>query len=106
LIAARRARDQPAHAVENKEHRICELRARATRPSPQLDEQILEPVRETAHPHHAHHSGRSLHGVRFAKDPIDRGLIVRRRLEREQPGGDALEVAPGLLDKQRPELVL
>jgi hypothetical protein len=43
--------------------------------------------------------------VRFAQDLIDHGLIVRRRLERQQPGGDALEVALGLLDKQRPELV-
>jgi hypothetical protein len=41
----------------------------------------------------------------FAQDPIDDGLIVRRRLEREQPGGDALEVAFGLLDKQGSELV-
>jgi hypothetical protein len=32
-------------------------------------------------------------------------LVIRRGLEREQPGGDALEVALGLLDKQRSELV-
>jgi hypothetical protein len=44
--------------------------------------------------------------VCLAKDPVDRGLIVRRRLEREQPGRDALEVAFGLLDKQGSELVL
>jgi hypothetical protein len=106
LIAARGARDEPAHAVENEEHRVCELRARSACPGPELDEQVLEPVGEAAHTHHAHHSGRSLHGVRFAKDSIDRSLIIRSRLEREQPGGDALEVAFGLLDKQRAELVL
>jgi len=106
LIAARGARDEPADAVENEEHRICELRTRPTRPRPQLDEQVLEPMGEAAHTHHAHHSGRSLHGVRLTKDPVDRGLIVGRRLEREQPGGDALEVALRLLHKQWPELVL
>jgi len=44
--------------------------------------------------------------MRLAEDLVDRGLIVRRRLESEQPGGDTLKVALGLLDKQRPELVL
>jgi hypothetical protein len=44
--------------------------------------------------------------VRFAQDPIDRGLIVGRRFERHQARSDPLEVALGLLDKQRPELVL
>jgi hypothetical protein len=63
-------------------------------------------VRETAHAHHSDHAGRPLHRVRLAEDLVDRGLIVRRRLESEQPGGDTLEVAFGLLDKQRPELVL
>jgi hypothetical protein len=106
LIAARGARDEPAHAVENEEHRVGELWARSACPGPELDEQVLEPVGEAAYPHHAYHSGGSFHGVRFAKDPIDRGLIIRRRLEREQPGGDALEVAFGLLDEQRAELVL
>jgi hypothetical protein len=105
LIAAGRARDETAHAVENKEHRVRELRARSARPRPQLDEQVLEPVGEAADAHHADHSGCSLHGVRFAKDSIDRGLIVGRRLEGEEPGGDALEVALGLLDEQGPELV-
>jgi hypothetical protein len=41
----------------------------------------------------------------LAQNAIDRGLVVRCRLERHQPGGDALEVAFGLLYKQRPELV-
>jgi hypothetical protein len=63
-------------------------------------------VCEAADTHHADHSRRSLHGVRFAKYPVDRGLVVRRRLQREQPGRNALEVAFGLLDEQRPELVL
>jgi hypothetical protein len=43
--------------------------------------------------------------VGFAQDALDRGLIARRRLEREQAGGDPLEVAFGLLYEQRPELV-
>jgi hypothetical protein len=106
LIAARGACDEPAHAVEDQKHCIGELRTRPARPGAQLDQEVLEPVGEAAHAHHAHHSGRSLHGVCLAKNPIDRSLIVRCRLEREQPGGDALEVAPGFLDKQRPELVL
>ncbi len=97
LLATRRARDETAHAVENQEHRVRELRARSARPGPQLDQQVLEPVRESADAHHADHSGCSFHGVRLAKDPIDRGLIVRRRLECQQPGGDAFEVALGLL---------
>jgi len=106
LIAARGVRDEATQAVENEEHRICEFRTRSPRPGPQLDEQVLEAVGEAADSHHAHHSGRSLHGVRFAKDPIDRGLIIRRRLKRENPRSDALEVAFGLLDEQRPKLVL
>jgi hypothetical protein len=43
--------------------------------------------------------------VSLAQNAVDRGLVIRCRLERHQPGGDALEVALGLLDKQRPELV-
>jgi hypothetical protein len=43
--------------------------------------------------------------VRFAKDRVDGGLIVRSRLEQEQPRRDALEVTLGLLYEQRPELV-
>jgi hypothetical protein len=44
--------------------------------------------------------------VRFAKDRVDRSLVVRGRLEREQPGRDSFEVTLGLLDEERPELVL
>jgi hypothetical protein len=43
--------------------------------------------------------------VRLAQDALDRGLIARRRLEREQARGDPLEMALGLLDEQRTELV-
>jgi hypothetical protein len=43
--------------------------------------------------------------VGLAQDALDRGLIARRRLEREQAGCDPLEVALGLLDEQRSELV-
>jgi hypothetical protein len=44
--------------------------------------------------------------VSLAEDGIDRALVVRRRFERQQARSDALEVALGLLDKQRSELVL
>jgi hypothetical protein len=44
--------------------------------------------------------------VRLAEDGIDGGLVVRRRFEREQARGDALQVALGLLDEQGSELVL
>jgi len=43
--------------------------------------------------------------VRLAEDCVDGGLVVRRGLESEQPGGYALEVAFGLLDEERSELV-
>jgi hypothetical protein len=43
--------------------------------------------------------------VRLAQDPVDRGLVVRRRLERHQPGRDPFEVAFRLLDEQWSELV-
>jgi hypothetical protein len=63
-------------------------------------------VGQPAHPHHADHAGRPFHRVSLAEDGIDRGLVVRRRFERQQARSDALEVALGLLDKQRSELVL
>jgi hypothetical protein len=62
-------------------------------------------VGEAAHAHHADHAGGPLHSVGLAQDPIDRGLVVGRRLERHQPGGDAFQVALGLLDEQGSELV-
>ena len=105
LLTVRRAGDEPAEAVDDEEHRIGELRGGATRAGPELDEEILQPVGQTAHPHHADHAGGSLHGVRLAKDPIDRSVIVRGGLECEQPGGDALEVALGLLHEQWSEFV-
>jgi hypothetical protein len=37
--------------------------------------------------------------VRFAKDRVDRRLVVRGRLQREQPGRDSFEVALGVLDE-------
>jgi hypothetical protein len=43
--------------------------------------------------------------VGLSEDGVDRRLIVRRGLEGEQPGGDSLEVAFGLLHEQRSELV-
>jgi len=43
--------------------------------------------------------------VGLAQDALDRRLVVRRRLEREQARSDPLQVALGLLDEQRPELV-
>jgi hypothetical protein len=43
--------------------------------------------------------------VSLAQDALDRGLVARRRFEHEQAGRDPLEVALGLLDEQRPELV-
>jgi hypothetical protein len=43
--------------------------------------------------------------VRLAEDRVDRTLIVRRGLEGEQPGGDALQVALSLFYKKRSELV-
>jgi hypothetical protein len=43
--------------------------------------------------------------VRLPEDGVDGSLIVWSRLEHEQPRGDALEVALGLLHEQRPELV-
>jgi hypothetical protein len=60
---------------------------------------------KAAHTHHSDHARRSLHRVGLTQNAVDGGLIVGRRLERHQPGGDALEVALGLLDKQRSELV-
>jgi hypothetical protein len=44
--------------------------------------------------------------VRFAEDALDRRLVSRRRLQREQARGDPLQVAFGLLDEQWTELVL
>jgi hypothetical protein len=43
--------------------------------------------------------------VRLAQDALDRGLIAGRRLEREEAGRDPLEMALGLFDEERPELV-
>jgi len=43
--------------------------------------------------------------VRLAEDAVNGDLVVRRRLERKQARSDALEVALGLLDEQRSELV-
>jgi hypothetical protein len=43
--------------------------------------------------------------VCLAQDALDRGLIARRRLEREQPRGYALEVTLGLLDEQWTKVV-
>jgi hypothetical protein len=105
LLAARRARDQTAEAVDDSEHCIGKLRRRPARAGPQLDKKVFEPVGEPAHPHHAYHACRSLHRVRLAEDSIDRCLIVRRGLEGEQPGGDAFEVALGFLYEERSELV-
>jgi hypothetical protein len=105
LLGAPRPGDEPADAVDDKQHRIRQLGGRAARARSQLDQEIFEPVGEPAHPHHADHAGCPFHGVRFPKDGVDGSLIVRSRLEHEQPGGDALEVTLGLLDEQRPELV-
>jgi hypothetical protein len=44
--------------------------------------------------------------VRFAKDRIDRRLVVGGGLQRKQPGRDSLEVTLGLLNEERAELVL
>jgi hypothetical protein len=41
-------------------------------------------VGEPAHPHHADHARGALHRVGLAQDALDRCLIARRRLEREQ----------------------
>jgi hypothetical protein len=105
LLAVRGAGDKAAQAVDDQEHRVGQLWCGATRARAQLGEQVFKPVGETAHPHHADHAGGPLHRVRLAKDPVDRGVIVRRRLENEQSRSDTLEVALGLLDKKRSELV-
>ena len=60
---------------------------------------------QAAHAHHADHAGCPLHRVSLAKDGIDRGVIIWRSLEIEQAGGDALQVALGLLHEQWSELV-
>jgi len=60
---------------------------------------------EAAHSHHAHHAGGALHRVRLPEDSIDCSLVIGRGLESKQPCGDTLQVALGLLDKQRAELV-
>jgi hypothetical protein len=60
---------------------------------------------EAAHPHHPDHARRALHGVRFAQDPVDSGLVVRIHLERHQPGRDPFEVALRLLYEEWSELV-
>jgi hypothetical protein len=43
--------------------------------------------------------------VRLTEDQIDRRLIIGRRLERDDPSRDPLELPFGLLDEQRAELV-
>jgi len=63
-------------------------------------------VGQTADAHHADHSGGAFHRVRFAKDRIDRRLVVGGGLQRKQPGRDSLEVTLGLLNEERAELVL
>jgi hypothetical protein len=44
--------------------------------------------------------------VRLPQDALDRRLVARCRLEREQSGGDPFQVAFGLLDEKWTELVL
>jgi hypothetical protein len=63
-------------------------------------------VSQAADAHHADHARGALHRVRLAKDRVDGGLIVRRGLQRQEPGCDAFEVALGLLYEQWTELVL
>jgi hypothetical protein len=105
LVAARRACYQAAQTVDDSKHCISKLRCRPARAGSQLDKKVFEPVGEPAHAHHADHACRPLHRVGLSEDGVDRRLIVRRGLEGEQPGGDSLEVAFGLLHEQRSELV-
>jgi len=85
LLARGRAGDEPAEAVDDEEHRIGQLWSRSARSRPQLDQQVFEPVGQAADPHHADHSGGAFHGVRLTKDRVDGSVIVRRRLQGEQP---------------------
>jgi hypothetical protein len=84
LLAVRSAGDEASQAVYDQEHRVRQLGSRATRPGSQLDEKVLESVGEPAHTHHADHAGGPLHRVGLTEYPVNRGLVVWRRLEREQ----------------------
>ena len=61
---------------------------------------------EAADTHHPDHARGPFHRVGLTKDLVDRRVVVRVGLEGDQPVGDPRELALGVLDEQRTELVL